>query len=109
MNKAYERETEMWNQVFKECTPVDLRTLDLQVETMFDEALKLFAQKTTNVLDFGCGTGDISFQYLQYQPTHKVLGIDAIFPSLHQRALSVCYKQSLHGEKKKSALFEKRC
>ena len=51
MNKAYERETEMWNQVFKECTPVDLRTLDLQVETMFDEALKLFAQKTTNVLD----------------------------------------------------------
>ena len=53
MNKAYERETEMWNQVFKECTPVDLRTLDLQVETMFDEALKLFAQKTTNVLDFG--------------------------------------------------------
>ena len=77
MNKAYERETEMWNQVFKECTPVDLRTLDLQVETMFDEALKLFAQKTTNVLDFGCGTGDISFQYLQYQPTHKVLGIDA--------------------------------
>ena len=41
------------------------------------EALKLFAQKTTNVLDFGCGTGDISFQYLQYQPTHKVLGIDA--------------------------------
>ena len=51
MNKAYERETEMWNQVFKECTPVDLRNLDLQVETMFDEALKLFAQKTTNVLD----------------------------------------------------------
>ena len=44
MNKAYERETEMWNQVFKECTPVDLRNLDLQVETMFDEALKLFAQ-----------------------------------------------------------------
>ena len=51
MNKAYERETEMWNQVFKECTPVDLRNLDLQVETMFDEALKLFAEKTTNVLD----------------------------------------------------------
>lgn len=69
MNKAYEQEIEMWNQVFKECTPVDLRKLDLKVETMFDEALKLFAEKTTNVLDFGCGTGDIS--------THKVLGIDA--------------------------------
>ena len=24
-----------------------------------------------------CETGDISFQYLQYQPTHKVLGMDA--------------------------------
>ena len=69
MNKAYEQEIEMWNQFFKECTPVDLRKLDLKVETMFDEALKLFAEKTTNVLDFGCGTGDIS--------THKVLGIDA--------------------------------
>ena len=42
MNKAYEQEIEMWNQVFKECTPVDLRKLDLKVETMFDEALKLF-------------------------------------------------------------------
>lgn len=77
LDKAYERETEMWNQIFKECTPVDLRKLDLQVEMMFDEALKLFAEKTTNVPDFGCGTGDISFQYLQYQPTHKILGIDA--------------------------------
>ncbi len=56
---------------------MDLRNLDLKVETMFDEALKLFAEKTTNILDFGCGTGDISFQYLQYQPTHKVLEIDA--------------------------------
>ena len=85
MNKAYERETEMWNQVFKECTPVDLRTLDLQVETMFDEALKLFAQKTTNVLDFGCGTGDISFQYLQYQPTHLwALHPTHLIISLHQ-------------------------
>lgn len=54
----------MWNQIFKECTPVDLRKLDLQVEMMFDEALKLFAEKTTNVPDFGCGTGDVSFQYL---------------------------------------------
>ena len=41
MNKAYERETEMWNQVFKECTPVDLRTLDLQVETMLPSDIKM--------------------------------------------------------------------
>lgn len=40
LDKAYERETEMWNQIFKECTPVDLRKLDLQVEMMFDEVIK---------------------------------------------------------------------
>ena len=34
MNKAYERETEMRNQIFKEYTLVDLRNLNLQVETM---------------------------------------------------------------------------
>ena len=66
MNKAYERETEMWNQVFKECTPVDLRTLYLQVETMFDDALKLFAQKTTIVLDFGCGKSYLTFAMYYY-------------------------------------------
>ncbi len=30
---------------FEECIPVDLRNLDLKVEPMFDEALKLFAEK----------------------------------------------------------------
>lgn len=34
MNKAYERETEMRNQIFKEYTLVALRNLNLQVETM---------------------------------------------------------------------------
>ena len=34
MNKAYERETEMWDQIFKEYTSVDLRNLNFQVETM---------------------------------------------------------------------------
>lgn len=45
MKKAYEQEIEMWNRVFEECILVDLRNLDLKVEPMFDEALKLFAEK----------------------------------------------------------------
>ena len=52
MNKVYEQEIKMWNQVFKECTPVDLRKLDLKVETMFDEALKLFAEKNNKCPGF---------------------------------------------------------
>ena len=56
MKKAYEQEIEMWNRVFEECIPVDLRNLDLKVEPMFDEALKLFAEITTKILGFGCGT-----------------------------------------------------
>ena len=56
MKKAYEQEIEMWNRVFEERIPVDLRNLDLKVEPMFDEALKLFAEKTTKILDFVCGT-----------------------------------------------------
>ena len=37
--------------------PQIYRILDLKVEPMFDEALKIFAERTTNILDFGCGTG----------------------------------------------------
>lgn len=74
--KAYERETDMWNKIFEEYQSLDLRKIELKVEPMFDEALELFASKTKRVLDFGCGTGDISFQYLQYQPDHQIIGID---------------------------------
>ena len=44
MKKAYEQEIEMWNRVFEECIPVDLRNLDLKVEPMFDEALNIKMQ-----------------------------------------------------------------
>lgn len=74
--KAYELETDMWNKIFEEYQPIDLRGTELKVEPMFDEALELFASRTKRVLDFGCGTGDISFQYLQYQPDHQIVGID---------------------------------
>ncbi|MDF2889074.1 MAG: hypothetical protein K0R23_3459, partial [Lacrimispora sp.] len=74
--KAYEIETDMWNKIFEEYQPIDLRGIELKVEPMFDEALRLFAGRTKRVLDFGCGTGDISFQYLQYQPDHQIVGVD---------------------------------
>ena len=56
MNKAYEQEIEMWNQVFKECTPVDLRKLDLKVETMFDEALIQFANEKAKLSEYKTAT-----------------------------------------------------
>lgn len=74
--KSYERETDMWNKIFEEYQPLDLREVELRVEPMFDEALELFASRTKRVLDFGCGTGDVSFQYLQYQPEHQIIGVD---------------------------------
>lgn len=74
--EAYERETDMWNKIFEEYQPMDLRGMELKVEPMFDEALELFAGKTKRVLDFGCGTGDISFQYLQSQPDNQIVGVD---------------------------------
>ena len=46
MKKAYEQEIEMWNRVFEECIPVDLRNLDLNVEPMSFDGVIL-----SNVLD----------------------------------------------------------
>lgn len=74
--EAYERETGMWNRIFEDYQPLDLRETELKVEPMFDEALMEFADKTSRILDFGCGTGDISFQYLQYRPDHRIVGVD---------------------------------
>lgn len=73
---AYDRETVLWNQVYGECQPVDLRSLTLTVEPGFDGMLKEFGEKTSRVLDFGCGTGDIIFQYIQNFPEKKGVGID---------------------------------
>lgn len=50
MREAYLREKEFWNEVFKDSVPVDLRQMNLTVEPMFDEALRLFSEKTEQVL-----------------------------------------------------------
>lgn len=74
--KAYDRENKLWNDVYSQCRPVDLRAFNLTVEPGFDEVLKEFGEKTSRVLDFGCGTGDIMFQYMQYFPEKRGVGID---------------------------------
>lgn len=75
--KAYDKETDMWNEVYSESQPVDLREIPLTVEPGFDECLHDFGLMTHRVLDFGCGTGDIIFQYIQNFPDKKGVGIDA--------------------------------
>ncbi len=74
--KAYDKETDMWNEVYSDSQPVDLRSIPLTVEPGFDECLRDFGQMTHRVLDFGCGTGDIIFQYIQNFPDKKGVGID---------------------------------
>lgn len=43
--KAYELETDMWNKIFEEYQPIDLRCVELKVEPMFDEALEFICQQ----------------------------------------------------------------
>jgi len=74
--KEYENAKDFWNMVYSEYKPVDLRTLTLTVEPTFDACLLLFGENTKRVCDFGCGTGDILFQYAQYYPNHSGIGID---------------------------------
>lgn len=67
---------DLWNEIYAESKPVDLRTMTLNVEPLFDTCLMMFSHKTSNVLDFGCGIGDILFQYAQYKRKPKGVGID---------------------------------
>lgn len=76
MTEAYDRERRFWNTLYCECSALDLRDVTLTVEPGFDACLKDFGGKTSRVLDFGCGTGDILFQYIQNYPANKGVGID---------------------------------
>ena len=74
--ESYGRKTGIWNEIYSEYQAVDLRNTDLAVEPGFDSCLREFGEKTSYVLDFGCGTGDIIFQYIQNFPGKKGVGID---------------------------------
>lgn len=74
--KTYDKETGLWNEIYSQYQPVNLQNNRLTVEPGFDMVLKEFGEKTHRVLDFGCGTGDILFQYAQEFPEKKGVGID---------------------------------
>lgn len=75
--RQYKEETGLWDSVYAESTSVDLRDEVLAVEPAFDACLKKFAESTKRVMDFGCGSGDMLFQYCQYQPQNHGVGVDA--------------------------------
>lgn len=73
--ESYGRKTGIWNEIYSEYQAVDLRNTDMR----WNRALITVAgirRKTSYVLDFGCGTGDIIFQYIQNFPGKKGVGID---------------------------------
>lgn len=74
--EVYEKQKDRWNEMYSDSDPVDLRKMELTVEPLFDTCLMMLAYKTSNVLDFGCGTGDILFQYAQYKKKGTGVGID---------------------------------
>ena len=66
----------MWNETYSKCKIVDLKGKSLSVEPMFDICLDIFASKCKNILDFGCGTGDIIFQCYEFGNMDFGLGVD---------------------------------
>ena len=66
----------MWNDTYSKCKIVDLKGKSLSVEPMFDICLDIFASKCKNILDFGCGTGDIIFQCYEFGNMDFGLGVD---------------------------------
>ena len=66
IERDYDRSINMWNDVYSKCQIVDLKGKSLSVEPMFDICLDIFASKCKNILDFGCGTGDVIFQCYEF-------------------------------------------
>lgn len=74
--KEYDSSTTLWNHVYEECKLTDLTGETLTVEPTFDACLKMFAERSQHVLDFGCGTGDILFQCADFGYLSYGLGLD---------------------------------
>ena len=76
IRQDYNRAVNMWNETYSKCKIVDLKGKSLSVEPMFDICLDIFASKCKNILDFGCGTGDIIFQCYEFGNMDFGLGVD---------------------------------
>lgn len=72
----YKKSFEAWDKTYSQCHLADLRTQTLAVEPMFDACLNYFSMNCNQVLDYGCGTGDILFQCYQAGNLTYGLGID---------------------------------
>ena len=53
--KYKKEEKSIWDHIYSESQPLDVRNLNLTVEPGFDECLKKFGENTNKILDFGCG------------------------------------------------------
>ena len=76
IKQDYNRAVNLWNETYSHCKIVDLKGKNLSVEPMFDICLDIFASKCKNILDFGCGTGDIIFQCYEFGNMNYGLGVD---------------------------------
>lgn len=76
IKQDYNRAVNLWNETYSHCKIVDLKGKNLSVEPMFDSCLDIFASKCKNILDFGCGTGDVIFQCYEFGNMNYGLGVD---------------------------------
>lgn len=76
IKQDYNRAVNLWNETYSHCKIVYLKGKNLSVEPMFDICLDIFASKCKNILDFGCGTGDVIFQCYEFGNMNYGLGVD---------------------------------
>ena len=76
IKQDYNSAVNLWNETYSHCKIVDLKGKNLSVEPMFDICLDIFASKCKNILDFGCGTGDVIFQCYEFGNMNYGLGVD---------------------------------